>query len=227
MSYTKDSKIDSLTHAREREMLLAGRSYAEVAEATGARHRSISERNRLVYGINLRDAFESRVEREGLPNRLNTSDSFGYWFSGFFDGEGHLGVSTRRRDNGCTERRLLVQIMLRDDDMSVLHYIEENLGVGFIYATKGHGATNPKGTFRVERVKDLAEVMVPLFEKYPLHSKKSREFVIWKELVRTSYTSTLGGYSQRANTPQAHSDAFSEGLIAIRQIRTYAVFPDL
>lgn len=203
-------------------MLLAGLSYAEIAQALGVRHRSVSERNRLVYRVDLQAAFAARLERDGIPCRLQVSDAFGYWFSGFFDGEGCLTVFSRPRKDRYVERRVGIQVMLRDDDAEVIRLIKNNLGVGLTYAGKGNGNTNPKATFRCEQIQDLAEVIVPLFEKYPLHSKKGREFAVWKGLVRSQYLLTLGGYSQRASSTAAQNAAFDAGREAIRQIRTYA-----
>jgi len=222
MSYTSESKINPAVAEQEVEMLKAGRSYAEVAKALGTRHKSISERNRLVYGIDIQAAFAARVEREGIPIRLAVSDPFGYWFSGFFDGEGCLSVFSRQRPGRYAERRIGIQIMLRDDDVDVIHRIKENLNVGLVYATsKANKTANPHATFRVEQINDLAEVVVPLFEKYPLHSKKGREFPIWRSLVLSQYIMTLGGYSQRASCTAEQNAAFDAGREAIREIRRY------
>lgn len=222
MSYTSKSKVDPAIAAREIEMLKAGRSYAEISQDVGSRHKSISERNRLVYRIDIQAAFAARVEREGVPNRLSVSDAFGYWFSGFFDGEGCFSVFSRMRPGRYAERRVGIQIMLRDDDVGVILSIKQNLNAGLTYATsKPNGRTNPKATFRVEQINDLAEVIVPLFEKYPLRSKKGREFPIWRSLVRSQYVLTMGGYSQRASCTAEQNAAFDAGREAIRQIRTY------
>ncbi|MEW6213300.1 MAG: LAGLIDADG family homing endonuclease [Acidobacteriota bacterium] len=224
MSYTGESNLNGSVHQREREMLLAGFSYTEIAQATGGRIKSISERNRLVYQIDIRDAFVRRIEREGIPVRLNVTDAFGYWFSGFFDGEGCLGVMSRRRKDGYFERRLGIQIMLRDDDVDAIRRIKDNLKIGLVYETsKPNRTTNPKATFRVEKIQDLAEIIIPLFEKYPLYTKKGREFTIWKRLVVAQYVSTLGGYSQRTSRPDEYNAAFDEGMNAIREIRTYSL----
>ena len=221
MGYTAESDLDSPIRSKEREMLVAGFSYAEVAYALGVRHKSVSERNRLVYRVDLRAAFAARVERGGTPCRLAVSDAFGYWFSGFFDGEGCLTIFSRARKDRYFERRVGIQIMLRDDDADVIRRIKDNLGVGLVYASDGNGSTNPKATYRCEQVKDLTEVIVPLFEKYPLHSKKAREFAIWKQAVRSQYIVTLGGYSQRASCTDKENAAFDEARKAIRNIRTY------
>jgi hypothetical protein len=70
-------------------------------------------------------------------------------------------------------------------------------------------------------VQDLAEVIIPLFERYPLYTKKSKEFAIWKPIVLQRYITTLGGYSNRSGIPDEERAAFNQALERIKQIRTY------
>ena len=95
MGYRVDSQIDPAVAQREVELLQRGFSYKEIAALTGVRAKTVSERNRLVYKIDIWEAFRRRIEREGIPNRLAVSDAFGYWFAGFFDGEGSIIAFTR------------------------------------------------------------------------------------------------------------------------------------
>ena len=124
-----------------------------------------------------------------IPLRLNVSDEFGYWLSGLFDGEGcFLFKNTVREVTGMVPK---VKITLRADDRSVIEYIQSQLGCGRIYANQyrpeKNKTTKPWVEFRVQRISDLAEVIVPLFERYPLHSKKVQEFALWKIVVRHRY----------------------------------------
>lgn len=219
MGYTSNSKTDTPQRERELEMLVGGFTYDEIAQATGGKRKSIAERNRLIYGVRIQDAFARRIEREGIPSRLNVTDAFGYWFSGFFDGEGHIGAFSRVRPNGYTERRLTIQIIVRHDDADAIYRIRDNFQCGGIFHTKAHGRTQDSIGFRVEKINDLAEVVVPLFEKYPLYSKKAREFLIWRDLVRAQYTVTMRGYSQRAACTDEQNAFFDAGVQAIKKIR--------
>ena len=221
MGYSANTKINPTIAERERQMLATGLSYAEIAQITGARQKSISERNRLVHRIDIQRAFAERIERDGVPSRLNISDPFGYWFSGIFDGEGHLGAWRRDRPDGYAERRLFIQIRLRDDDIDVLRRIQNEIGAGVLVHYPGKGNANPSAMIRIEQIKDLAELIIPLFDKYPLYTKKRDEYAIWRTLVRSQYVATLGGYSQRVAGSQEHTAAFDAGVNAIAQIRTY------
>lgn len=225
MGYVNGSQIDTAIAERERELLLAGMSYTEVAAITGGRVKSISERNRLVYQIDIWEAFKRRIERDGLPNRLTVGDPFGYWFSGLFDGEGSFVVFTRPASGRpeYAEYRLAIRIMLRDDDAQVISRIYDHLQVGRISARKANGRSNPAVAITVERVQDLAEVIVPLFDRYPLYSKKAKEYAIWRPLVMRRYVTTLGGYSNRRGIPEDERLAFHQAVDAIGVIRTHAV----
>ena len=77
----------------EYDFLESGLNYHKICEITGVSYSSIKSRNNRYYCINLQKAFIERIEREGIPNRLNINDEFGNRFSAFTDGEGHLGIN--------------------------------------------------------------------------------------------------------------------------------------
>lgn len=223
MSYVNSSQIPTATAERERNLLLSGFSYLEIAAITGAKVKTISERNRLVYKIDIWKAFERRIKTNGIANRLTIGDDFGYWFSGFFDGEGSIITFTRP----CTGRsiysefRLGVRIQIRDDDTQAIVRIQDNLKVGRVSFHPRHGAGNPTVAWTCERIQDLGEVIIPLFDRYPLYTKKAKEYAIWKPVVLQRYIDTLGGYSNRHSIPEDHREAFYGAIEAISKIRDY------
>lgn len=62
----------------------------------------------------------------------NITDEFGYWFSGFVDGEGYFGIIIRDSSTIKSEAVQFV-IKLRRDDRAILEYIQSNLGFGNVY----------------------------------------------------------------------------------------------
>jgi len=223
VSYTVGTKVNPETAKMERTLLRAGLSYTEVAAKTGGSVKSIAERNRVVYKINIWDAFKRRIERDGIPNRLAIGDPFGYWLSGLFDGAGTFVVSTRRASGRpqYAEYRLAIHLMVRDDDADVIRRVYDHLQVGYISTRKSQQRSNPAIAITVERVQDLAEVIVPLFDRYPLYSRKAKEYAIWRPLALQRYMTTLGGYSNRSGIPEDQRLAFHEAIELIQQIRTY------
>ncbi len=222
MGYINGSQIDSELARTECNLLQAGFSYTEIAKTTGNRIKTISERNRLIYKIDIWEAFQRRIKLNGIPNRLSISDNFGYWFSGFFDGEGTITAFSRvATDPRYREYRLSIRIMLRDDDADVITRIYNNLKIGNISRHKQKGNTKPAIAWCVERIKDLTEIIIPLFDNYSLYSKKAKEYSIWKPLVIQRYITTLGGYSNRKGIPKTERTQFLQGIELIKQIRSY------
>lgn len=223
MSYGVKSDRDSAVMVAERELLIAGFNYAEVAAKTGGRVKSISERNRLVHKVDIWEAFKRRIERDGITNRLTAPKEFCSWFTGFFDGEGCIVAFTRphSRNPDYSEFRLQLRIMIRDDDLDTIRHIQNNLKVGISYRRKGNGNANPAVAWVCERLQDLAEVMIPLLDNHPLHTKKAKEYAIWRPLVIRRYLATLGGYSNRRGVTGDELAAFHDAIHAIGKVRTY------
>jgi hypothetical protein len=167
------------------------------------------------------------TESQAPPSRLHVTDEFGYWFSGFFDGEGTL-LAMRENDRQLT---LKIQILLRDDDGSVNRWIQENLGCGKIYphavSRQARVKTKPGSMFRIRDIRDLAEIVVPLFDKYPLHSKKAREYLIWKKLLLLRYQETMGRSPHSTPYSQEYCTEFDSAIKQLRAIRKYREHADL
>src|ERR1700722_13599943 len=123
------------------------------------------------------------------PSRLNVTDAFGYWFSGFFDGEGCFYFQNTA--GGVRTVVLKIRVVQRGDDRGALEYIQKQIGCGRIvdnqYRSEKYRSTKPWSDFCITRIADLAEVVVPLFDRYPLHTKKAQEFSLWRSAVGLRY----------------------------------------
>lgn len=140
---------------------------------------------------------------------LEIPGGFGHWLAGFTDGEGCFYVYAREyTKNGSDYRQCLVNftIALRTDDLAILELIKSTLAIGQVYAydkeydkevgnKKYH--CNPQARFVVQRVPDLQHVLIPLFEQFPLRSKKGTDFEIWKQAVEIAVISTPGNKYRR------------------------------
>jgi hypothetical protein len=63
------------------------------------------------------------------------------------------------------------------------------------------------------------EVLVPLFDAFPLRTRKAREFPIWRELAQIRYRRTLfrsGSGRPLSNQENIHIDSLISQLRAIR-----------
>lgn len=204
--------------AEERRLLELGLTIKDVALLVGAAPRRLEERNRLLYQIDLRATFQRRIERDGVPTRLAVDASFGHWFAGLFDGEGHFVMRLRRRSVGRATRSELelgLNVYLRDDDAGVLQRVHDALGGRFRPTSKDNVAH-----WRLRGIATLAEVGLPLFERYPLYSKKAGEFELFRSLVMQRYIATLGG--RRRRVPLENVEETEAAIAQLRARRDYA-----
>lgn len=115
---------------------------------------------------------------------LDVPDDFGHWFAGMVDGEGSFTIRLLHRDRSIYAS-VEFHIKLRDDDAAILHEIKETLGIGRLYS---HKPASPNAgaqlLYQVYRIGDIIHVLIPLFEEYPLRSKKRRDFILWKRAAR-------------------------------------------
>jgi hypothetical protein len=110
--------------------------------------------------------------------------AFGHWLAGFFDGEGCFAIG-RGSWNGRWYYHCMVRLNLRADDRPTLDWIAQQSGLGRIcnhppYNSKGDA--KPQSAWQVQS-KAGCRALVSIFDAYPLHSKKARDYAIWREAV--------------------------------------------
>ncbi len=113
-------------------------------------------------------------------------DVFGNWLAGLVDGEGCFQIEKRGRNNASANYKCRFHLVLRDDDKAIIEEICNILEVGTICispARPSNGRNNRAVTrFYIGAINECTQ-MVKLFEKYPLRTKKKRDFTIWKQVV--------------------------------------------
>lgn len=108
------------------------------------------------------------------------------WLAGLVDGEGCFQV--KHQENSGRRRlyrrwQIELTISLRDDDRPMLEMIRKELGRGSSYpharaTNPQHPNSKPRHMLRFDNALDT-RFIVALFERYPLRSKKRREFELW------------------------------------------------
>lgn len=125
------------------------------------------------------------------PFPLDTNrDRFGDWLSGFSDGEAcfFLNCRRRRKASHSTDLGARFIINLRSDDESVLRLIQSYWQCGNVGWQNGTRADQTRYVrLQVYTWPELAGVVVPHFDRYPLRAKKVRDFLIWREAVLLGY----------------------------------------
>jgi hypothetical protein len=103
-------------------------------------------------------------------------DAWGYWFAGFFDGEGCLLVKRMHRGRRSSRYVCGAEITLRADDAAILHEIAERTGIGQVHDKRGGDdprRPNPFSRWQFSR-KAEARALVAIFDRYPLRAKRLR-----------------------------------------------------
>ncbi len=109
--------------------------------------------------------------------------------SGFMDDEGCFRLAHSRHPEDPSTFRLgfaEFQINLHSDDRPILEVIPSFFGRGrFSVGTPmvHRRRPNPLLMFCISRTSELKNVVIPHFERHPLHAKKSRDFVIRRQGV--------------------------------------------
>jgi hypothetical protein len=110
---------------------------------------------------------------------------FGMWLAGFIDGEGNFDIHRQHRPSGdyyyCR-----FEISLRADDGGILSMLKERLG-GKVYSGSSilNGKTHQKQRWELVARAECAR-LVGVLDRYPLQSKKKRDFIIWREALAES-----------------------------------------
>ncbi len=88
-------------------------------------------------------------------------------------------------------------IKMREDDVSLLREVHKFFGCGGVYYQKEY-RVNQRNCYRysVTAQPDLQKTIIPFFDTHPLHSKKIRNYLLFKEifeLVKNKEHKSLAG----------------------------------
>ncbi len=169
------------------DYLAAPTSLREVARRNGCGRSSVLLALRE-HGIEPRHIRRQALKAASLlpfPEHLDR-ETFGYWLSGFVDGEGCFLLNPRKTD---TTPIAALEIGLREDDRPILEIIRSFFGAGSIYHARratpreNNPHHNSYAQYQLCSSEVLATVVIPHFERCPLLAKKRHDFAIWKQGV--------------------------------------------
>lgn len=116
------------------------------------------------------------------------------YVTGFIEGEGCFCLFIRndrqkRKGQVTSYKRweAVLAIHLREDDRDLLKKIKDYFKCGHL-AIVVSKQSRSKGFMRhchwqVRNIRDLTQIIIPHFERYPLYGKKKKDFNLWKEAV--------------------------------------------
>ncbi len=95
------------------------------------------------------------------------------WVVGFVDGEGCFRVGVNKRSDMVTGFQVLPEftVVQHERDIQVLFALKQYFGCGVV--RRNH---ETRQCFRVRRLEDLQEKIIPFFRKHPLKTRKSVDF---------------------------------------------------
>ena len=95
------------------------------------------------------------------------------WITGFVDGEGcfHVGINAHKEMTAGYQVLPEFTVVQHERDVQVLHALKAYFGCGVV--RENHG---DRMAFRVQKLKDLLDVIAPFFMKHPLKTKKNVDF---------------------------------------------------
>lgn len=111
-----------------------------------------------------------------MSETLSEHEAFGHWLSGFCDGEASFNLNM-----GAKQVSSQFTLKLRADEVPILEEIRSFWrGIGSLTVQKTRsGHLNPMAVYQVAGINDLPTV-VEHFERFPLRSRKARDFVHWR-----------------------------------------------
>lgn len=127
--------------------------------------RSYSTNNLKILNYSLHE----RYTPLGTPLGAPLGEEFIHWFSGFCDAESYFYIS-----EAGYNFRFIFGINLHIDDLKVLLYIKEKLGIGKIYTS------NKIVTLRITKYKEL-QIILNILEIRPLNTSKYLNYLAFKE----------------------------------------------
>jgi cytochrome c oxidase subunit 2 len=103
------------------------------------------------------------------------------WICGFTDAEGCFDIRITARRNGTfhqVECRFRITQHIRD--RVLLELLIPSFGCGKVYIR----SNNKAGDFTVNNIPDATDIIVPFFDKNPLHSSKLLNYLDFKQVVK-------------------------------------------
>jgi len=107
---------------------------------------------------------------------------------GLTDGEGCFYINIRPKDklkwgNSVIETHFYIK--LREDHLKLLTEVKQKFGCGAIYFQNEKRINhNSCYRFEINSQKDIHEILIPFFEKHPLHGPKKTSFFFFKKIAR-------------------------------------------
>lgn len=109
-----------------------------------------------------------------MKNIYIDKQDFYEWLVGLTDGDGCFSINIQKNSLCFTYK-----ISLSTNNLQLLYYIKSELKIGSVTIEKNR----KMASFRVRDSQKLNDIILPIFEKYPLFTKKYYDFIYFKEAL--------------------------------------------
>ena len=105
-----------------------------------------------------------------------------WYITGFTDAEGCFSISIAISKKNKTGFQInpVFSIHLHSKDISLLEYFKDYFGVGIINLENN----TKSASYKTFSLKDLIDVIIPHFDKYPLLGQKQADYLLWKGVIQ-------------------------------------------
>jgi NADH:ubiquinone oxidoreductase subunit K len=158
------------------------------------------------------NAFNEKVNTSVLG--IKGSTLVPWFITGLFDAESSFVVTILKNSKYKTgwNVQARVQIKMHEKDRPLILAIQNYFG-GIGYVSKPNKASTVE--FRVSTLKDLVNIILPHFDKYPLISKKGIDYLLFKQIVLLMLNEghhTLEGIKKIVNIRASLNTGLSDAL---------------
>lgn len=109
--------------------------------------------------------------------------AFGHWLAGFIDGEGCFRIQRGLANRRFPYYACSFSLKQRDDDRALIADIVERTGIGTLREDRHRSGNSKPCVLWVADSKAHTEALAELLDRYPLRSRKLRDYLIWREAV--------------------------------------------
>ncbi len=112
---------------------------------------------------------------------------FAYWITGFTDGEGCFSIALINNKTTRFGKQVFPEFVVSQGEKSLmaLEKIKNFFGCGNIFVNKRYDNHN-ENLYRycVRSINELNTKIIPFFKKYPLHTYKRNDFLIFEKVIK-------------------------------------------
>lgn len=111
-----------------------------------------------------------------MQDKRGTFTWFISWFVGYTDGDGCLNIYINKQNKKII---LTYKLSQKSNNAQVLYYIKSQLGIGQILHEK-----TGMSTYIIRKEKNLSDILIPLFNSYPLKTSKLIDFYKFQQALQ-------------------------------------------